>query len=1093
MMKINVIGIRGEVPEIGELKDTAYASLELVIGEYSVIFDLADERSLELIKAVPLALFITHLHKDHFAKEVINAFQQRFPKAEIYIPHRVLKSKWKEETAQIKFKKIAIEETVEIASLKITAFPVVHSILAPTVGYRIENEQNLLYLPDFLWVDREYTKYLENVDIAIVGASSFAKNIVRIPKNFPNLRIGHISMKSALKLAKKNEWKQVYFTHYGRLEGRKFNDIETDLRKEFPNLKLLRQNEEIKLKEIDTIILQKKFDGALLALHKSEKKVLAYTERGFEVSHRLPFLTKELLAFKNPKRFVVMIEMENWKGGVHRGREFAGSYLMEKGAPDDRFFAFHVWDIVYFWDDELVHHELQLTRGDIHDLPLIDRLRYLRLIPFKQSTNGVPDLKKSLLNLVPSQMIETSEELDEAIQNMMKQPACEGIMIKDPNHKFQLDMVSNEIWKAKVYVEIHAIVYDRYETKVKGVYNYGIALRFEPDDKIDEQTIIKIKDKEYTKIGRSYATKEKLEPGTIVEIHAHNFGYYITKEDKRRINLYEPVFAGSRPEQNIPDSVKEAYKIAERGLALKIKEEQVEFQQFVSAEEIDMEDPYLLVPYREEGGVEYVVQLHIRGRSSHKDLRIELTKDVLVGWTLTDAIRGAIKQPITTLEEAENIAYDPKLFKIDWNTGLPHFRRRIVKGKLTAPVFAEITAIKKAVEPPEWKDFQGVTPVGAVGATATHPGVFYIVDGTPKFRKAKAWHGSKKPYFSEWFFRGGKLKGRYFVRRLRFPERRPAEASDEFDTYIQEALNSIDTERETEFFLPIDGTDFERIILPPPTIGEEETGYLFIKPLDETCYTLSKAAVDKDYLPTLGFSALPDWVREQIPTEFHYWKKTATSEAVAVRNKLVDLIRKGEIKIEFEFPELKELKKKLGLTLTEEFYKFEEEKFEPFKAELTFQWQWFKGRKLIRPGVSREHWDLRIDFGSEKKDRYFHLVLELDPRFNPVVHGYMKKMKNPEEAMVKGGTEKEPEYLPPSTIWNPTKATPSFIVIYLKRHPITVFIRRPDFIKFEIDSKELKGLFTITRENMTDFWILERTKTIGQENFTKTEELLLTK
>jgi len=224
-------------------------------------------------------------------------------------------------------------------------------------------------------------------------------------------------------------------------------------------------------------------------------------------------------------------------------------------------------------------------------------------------------------------------------------------------------------------------------------------------------------------------------------------------------------------------------------------------------------------------------------------------------------------------------------------------------------------------------------------------------------------------------------------------------------------------------------------------------------------------------------------IRDQTPPQYQYWKRVTEAEARSVRDKLYNEIKAGRVKL--EIPEIR---------FQDESYQVESQQIESshenqqdesqelekaFRAELTYQWHWWRGRKLIRAGVSEEHWDLRIDFGEDAKPRYIHWVCEQDLRKVDATSAYTKPMKDPEEAMVKGGTEEEPEYLEPRTDWNPTKATPAFLVIYEKRLPITVFQRTNTFIKFRAEGKQLSGLFVAIREDMSEWWKIERTESIG--------------
>jgi hypothetical protein len=80
-------------------------------------------------------------------------------------------------------------------------------------------------------------------------------------------------------------------------------------------------------------------------------------------------------------------------------------------------------------------------------------------------------------------------------------------------------------------------------------------------------------------------------------------------------------------------------------------------------------------------------------------------------------------------------------------------------------------------------------------------------------------------------------------------------------------------------------------ILPPAEIPEEEAlrrpGWLFMRAVDLLPYTLSKRAVRLKWMPPVGISALPRYIRRQVPDEFQYWKEKTLAAARSKRDALV--------------------------------------------------------------------------------------------------------------------------------------------------------------------------------------------------------------
>ena len=140
------------------------------------------------------------------------------------------------------------------------------------------------------------------------------------------------------------------------------------------------------------------------------------------------------------------------------------------------------------------------------------------------------------------------------------------------------------------------------------------------------------------------------------------------------------------------------------------------------------------------------IEDHFRGKSSHKDIRIK-RNDHLVGWTITDAMEGAIKEKVDSLSDCKKYPWnDSKIFKFQ-----PDMGDRNIK----------TVAIKKSQQPLVWLNVRNVAfPPGSVGATKLEWGVFRAVD------EGMAHQGVQKSYYNEWFLNGKHFKGRLVFRLI---------------------------------------------------------------------------------------------------------------------------------------------------------------------------------------------------------------------------------------------------------------------------------------------------------------------------------------
>jgi len=300
-------------------------------------------------------------------------------------------------------------------------------------------------------------------------------------------------------------------------------------------------------------------------------------------------------------------------------------------------------------------------------------------------------------------------------------------------------------------------------------------------------------------------------------------------------------------------------------------------------------DPYLVYP--DEGKRwRYELTNHWRGRSCHGDDRYE-HEVYLIGWTLMYLRPGVVKKPVMTLAEAKRWWKDQRAWKINVKTGVP-LERRIRGGVIRR---ANILAAMKAPHPKDWLGFQGVVPKGTVGATREFPGVFHILD------QGRVEFGSLKPWFKEYYKSEGKLtQGRVTFRLLARKE-----VSKELVLAIEKAAEGLEVEFRKEFdgwvfsledeelyFLPQSAWEIFKEIrkeVLPPGIPEEKPLspfiWLLLVPKVQRPYVLGQEAIEKEWLPPRGISALPEAWRKVVPKELRYWEMPR-KKALEARAKL---------------------------------------------------------------------------------------------------------------------------------------------------------------------------------------------------------------
>lgn len=429
-------------------------------------------------------------------------------------------------------------------------------------------------------------------------------------------------------------------------------------------------------------------------------------------------------------------------------------------------------------------------------------------------------------------------------------------------------------------------------------------------------------------------------------------------------------------------------------------------------------DPYLTYPDENETW-KFVLQFHIRGLSVHADFRAEISKTQLIGWTwnlgkslikpmlrmvkpATLAQVGLKKQQIDSMTISEvstklnSTAEGKKLRKAlslktqdltpkQLKTMCWELWREEAEPILKDPK-RKILTQRKAPEPHEWLDYEGEVPAGAVGATTELEGQFVIMD------KGTIEYGAQKTYYHEYFLHGKHLNGRFFVRRL---ATRPK-------WQIKEAFA----------WMTFRGKPMERP------------------------YTISKRAVDRGWMPPKEISAIPKEIRQQIPEEYQYWRK---SNSKKVRDDLVEAMRKRQVPI----------KLRSGL------------KFAVKRV-------WHKGPEVVR-GVPIVRYWIIIHDGKKVLDAW-DFGQSHDPTDEDRITTRRKSGRGLEDLIATTGD------IPADH--------PASLTKRLKNHfdtsdsgSVQIIADSNNFVRSKLDGKKLKGLYVFMKEDPSgEMWIFQKSE-----------------
>lgn len=429
-------------------------------------------------------------------------------------------------------------------------------------------------------------------------------------------------------------------------------------------------------------------------------------------------------------------------------------------------------------------------------------------------------------------------------------------------------------------------------------------------------------------------------------------------------------------------------------------------------------DPFLNYGPNPNEPKKFVLQQHWRGKSVHGDLRIMISSDKGIGWTIAIANPDIVKEPVETFEQAKEQSKNKDLWKINWETG--KFKERETRaGNIQR---AQLRIFTKASQvPKQWMTIEGATEktepgeVPPVGASRNFPGVFFIAD------KGEVTLGFQEAQAHEYFMNGDHIKGRLLARLL---------SRDS----LQEAL-------EEEIVLDIQ----EAEILPPGKQEESprsQTFWTLIQPKDQTAYVLSDDAVKKGKLPPKGIAALPPEVFRSVPERLKYWLMNG-AKALKARNELA------------QYEELSADERKV-------------KKQKEVSGEFALIRKWFRGQIVIRFGPSSQSWMLIL----KNNDKIDTFLAERDPLDNDQVAAIKDTTKSSAIENI-FNLKEETEIKPGESALNVTKNTPGFLTPE-DHGSMQILESGLDFWKIKFSGEHLKGLYIIHRDPGEAIWTMEK-------------------
>jgi phosphoribosyl 1,2-cyclic phosphodiesterase len=203
-MQLIFLGTRGNI-DIRSRLHRRHSALMMKTERGQVMFDCGADWIKRVFALAPDAIFLTHAHPDHADGLKAGAPCPVHASAETWdlLSHYPIESR----------RTIRPERRVRECGLSIRAFTLIHSLLAPAVGYHVEGEgAAFFYAPDIVAIV-DPKAALKGVRLYIGDGASPTRPIVRRRDGSP---FGHTTVRAQIAWCAQAGVPEAIFTHCGR-------------------------------------------------------------------------------------------------------------------------------------------------------------------------------------------------------------------------------------------------------------------------------------------------------------------------------------------------------------------------------------------------------------------------------------------------------------------------------------------------------------------------------------------------------------------------------------------------------------------------------------------------------------------------------------------------------------------------------------------------------------------------------------------------------------------------------------------------------------------------------------------------------------
>ena len=300
-----------------------------------------------------------------------------------------------------------------------------------------------------------------------------------------------------------------------------------------PNKPMYRIFEIDDMKEINGFtgeyIVQEKYDGLRVQLHKFKDKVTIYSFNGKDITDKMGKAVK-VLEKKEFPNCILDGEAILYKGDEPLIRADTLSHVNKKEETEDAEIKIQVFDILHFEDDSVVTKKLE------------ERMQIMM-----QNFSSLSDEYLVFPNKKNTREADSLEEIEEYAKEIMQNPTSEGVVIKDSKSSYVIGKKKNPKWiKWKKFVDLDVVVLEVKENK-NGTVNYmvGVGPVEEDTPKVQE-----LENEFYMNVGKTTNTKITASVGDIIRVKVDE----VQGNPKKGFSLYNANVV-EKPETVQPDKL----------------------------------------------------------------------------------------------------------------------------------------------------------------------------------------------------------------------------------------------------------------------------------------------------------------------------------------------------------------------------------------------------------------------------------------------------------------------------------------------------------------------------------------------------------